>query len=88
MDDTVHVEIQIIKFEAVRVRSGDIYRNCVTTTRIGRFFFNDVANRLRVTVGEPSVERWNSHGRLGLAFFIGDEIDRDLNKACLSAKRN
>ena len=58
MDDTVHVQVQVIELHAIGIRFRDIDAGVAG----GGFIFHHIGNRERISVGEPPVEGWHSHG--------------------------
>lgn len=63
MDNPVHVEVQVIEFQAVRVRSRNVnwYRDAIRA--LPRLLFYDVDYGPRVPICKPPVKRRDSHGR-------------------------
>lgn len=61
VDDAVHVQVEIVEFEAVRVRLGEIQGKGGAAHALGGLLLDHVRDRERVAIGEPSVEGRNSH---------------------------
>lgn len=53
VDDAVHVEVEVVEFDAVWVRSGRVGN--------GGFVFDDGLHRERIPIHQPSVECRDSH---------------------------
>lgn len=68
MDDAVHVEVEIVEFDAVRVRSGGIHRKGEAIGADSRLLLDHVHYRERVAVREPPIERRHSHDFPSLPF--------------------
>ncbi|KAJ8627279.1 hypothetical protein MRB53_020586 [Persea americana] len=62
MNDSIHVEIEIVEFHVVRVRLAGIDRDRDALDH-DRFFFDHVNNNQRILLCEPPIERWNPHLR-------------------------
>ena len=63
MNDAVHVEIEVIVFDVVRVLLARIDGD-LNAVDYDRFLFDRVHNHHRILLRQPSVERWNSHRSL------------------------
>lgn len=63
MNNPVHVQVQVVELHAVRVRSRDVDGHRDPGRVDAGLFLDDVNDCSRVPVGEPSVERWNTHNR-------------------------
>ncbi|RWW35014.1 hypothetical protein BHE74_00035410 [Ensete ventricosum] len=61
VDDAVHVQVEIVEFEAVRVRLGEIQGKGGTAHALSGLLLDHVRDRERVAIGEPSVKGRNSH---------------------------
>lgn len=70
MDDPVHVEVEVVEFEPVRVRPPQIDGDEDPSVDLHGLLLDHVRDRERVPIREPSVERWNSHGGSFVFFFL------------------
>lgn len=56
MNDTVHVQVQVVELHAIWIRFGDI-----DGFAGGGFFLHHIGNGEWIAVGEPTVKGWDSH---------------------------
>lgn len=63
MDDAVHVEVEVVELEAVGVGAGEVEGEVGAVGADDGFLLHDVGDGERVPVGEPPVERRNTHRR-------------------------
>jgi len=60
MNDAIHVEVEVIVFNVVRVLLARIDRD-LNAVDYNRFLFDRVHNHHRILLGQPPVEGWDSH---------------------------
>ena len=63
MNDSIHVEVEIIEFEAVRVWFTGVHRNRDAVDHDG-LFFDDIDHHQRILLRQPPIESRNSHCRI------------------------
>ena len=60
MDDSIHVEVQVVEFKTIGVRFTGIDRNRDSIDGLW-FFFDDIYDYKRVFVNQPSIEGGYTH---------------------------
>jgi len=60
MNDAVHVEVEVVVFDVVRVCLARIDRDLNSVDNDG-FLFDRVHNHHRIFLSQPPVEGWDSH---------------------------
>lgn len=63
MDDGVHVEVEVVELEAVGVGAGEVEGERGAVGADDGLLLHDVGDGEWVSVGEPPVERGNTHRR-------------------------
>lgn len=66
MDDAVHINVEIVTFQARWVGKGAVEGKTDAPRVVGEVdtSFKDVLDNLGVLFGKPAVKGWDSHGRL------------------------
>lgn len=61
MNDPIHVQVEVIIFQLIRVRHGRVNRNLHIADHLYLFFYH-INHRQRVLIRQPAVKRRDSHG--------------------------
>lgn len=60
MDDTVHVEVEVVHLFAIWIRSADVDWN-LNSIDLLRLLLDDTRDDFGVFLREPSEKSWNTH---------------------------
>jgi hypothetical protein len=66
--DAIHIEVQVVILHAIRVRLGGVYWNFHVLYHLSLLFL-DIDDDERILIGQPSIERRDSH--LAPSFLLG-----------------